>query len=337
MSLLAREAQRGRIQLIMKLIDTQVRPEIQRNIAETIAGSVSASRSVPNSLGQTMPAVGAKEEAQPGVSRIINDRCASSPGPGPTAKDTATTTQRTISDDRDFVPKLCAPPGTINNSLSFSSNKSPSRSSVEGLSGKPGKGNTSDSSRAVVVHGSRVYTTFDIDSTKSECRTARLLSIDQSHSFSSAISLRHVRSDYTLPLGVFQGATPDDLLKLDELYETLGWIVQSIDMRVAALVKTASERFDRHIISTGASCTSTRRPRQFKDQEEWQTGGGYKTQWNPDADWGSEMAWSEVKVKQAKPGKKGTSSKLRHQYLPCDWSLPAPGSPFWEADDPSIW
>jgi hypothetical protein len=320
MSFLAREAQRGRIQQIMKLIDTKIRPEIQRAVAETFARPVAASGSTIHPLGQMPPTESATKDTQSGSFRIMDGERTNAPAPGPGIEDMATATQCTIIASRNAVTKSSGPAGAIKNSLPTSLN----HSSIQGLSRKTDRGIRPDSSGAWITNGCRIDTTFSIESVESEYvgRTARFISFDQSALVRIAVSLRHLRSGHTLPKGFFEGATSDDLSVLDNLYQSLSQMVQAIDRRVDALVKTASDSFNRHMVASEAGCASKKGPRRFKGQEGWQTGTGKKTHWNANADWGSEMAWSEVEVKQAEPGKTGASSKLRHHYVPCEWNLP---------------
>ncbi|OIW29357.1 hypothetical protein CONLIGDRAFT_321559 [Coniochaeta ligniaria NRRL 30616] len=325
MSLLAREAQRGRIRQIMKSIDAKIRPEIQRAITETKARSVSTSGSIPNPLGY-MPLAGSHaEDIQPETFRTVDDERPNASAPRLRLEDTAITTKRTSSTNRDVLPKLGGPAGTMDNSISASLNCS----LIQGLSGKSCNGITPGSSMTLITDTSRTHTTFSNELAEYPYvdGTDRVRSFDQDPLFRMAISLQHLRSGCALPKGIFLGATSDDLSVLDDLYQGLSRMVQAIDRRVAALVKTASEGFDRHMVSSGAGRASTRRPRRFKGQEDWQLSGGKKTHWNANADWGSEVAWSEVEIKQAELGKKGPSSKLRHQYIPYEWNLSAPGSP----------
>jgi len=135
-----------------------------------------------------------------------------------------------------------------------------------------------------------------------------------------AASLRHLRSGSDIPEGTFEGSTPDDISVLDHLCQSLSHILQEIDRNIAAVLRPAAERFDHHMQSSASFSASTARTCRYQAQEEWQTGRGKRTQWNPDADWDSDMAWTEVEV--CRPAESHGPSKLRHTYVPCEWSRP---------------
>ena len=145
-------------------------------------------------------------------------------------------------------------------------------------------------------------------------------SLDPSALSRIAASLRHLLSGSDIPEGTFDGSTSDDVSVLDDLCQSLSHILQEIDRNIAAALRPAAERFDNHIQSSTSSSASTTGTCRYKAQEEWQTGRGRKTQWDPDADWDSDMVWSEVEVSQ--PAGKRAPSRLRQTYVPCEWSIP---------------
>lgn len=312
MSFLAHEAQRGRITQIMNLIDTKIRPGIQQAIAEFSSGPVLAPTSALDPVGHmSLVNATAPEVTQLRSLRIVDDEPPKLATSGQIIENPAIT----MHSKQDIVPKLCTLTGTMGDPVTTSFN----RSSLQGLSRKPDKGTSPDSCRAPNPNEHHIHTTcsFGLAGTTGSPPS------DQNLQRRLANCLQYLRSDNTLPKGIFEGATADDLSVLDDIYGHLSRIVQAIDRRIAALVRRASEGFDRHMASSAVTCASTRRSRRFRGQEDWQVDGRKKTLWNANADWGSEMAWSEVEVKQAEPSKKGASSKLRYPYIPCEWNVPA--------------
>lgn len=311
MSFLAHEAQRGRITQIMNLIDTKIRPGIQQAITESSPGPVWAPSSSLDPVGHmSLVNATAPEVTQLRCLRIVGDEPPKLATSGQIIENPAIS----VSSKQDIVPKLCTLTGTMGDPVTTSFN----RSSLQGLSRKPDNGTSPNSCRALNANEHK-YTVCSFGL----AGTTGSLHSDQDLLGRLANCLRYLRSDNTLPKGLFEGATADDLSVLDDIYGHLSRMVQAIDRKIAALVRRASEGFDRHMASSAVTSASTRRPRRFRGQEDWQVDGRKKTLWNANADWGSEMAWSEVEVKQAEPSKKEASSKLRYPYIPCEWNLPA--------------
>jgi hypothetical protein len=138
--------------------------------------------------------------------------------------------------------------------------------------------------------------------------------------------LRYLQSGRDIPGGTFEGVTHNDLTVLDDLHRALSSMLRAIDRQTATIAAAATDRFERHMASLVAPQHSpVEKTVRFRGQEEWQTGGGRRIRWNPDAGWESDAPWTEFEVNpEGEParGQTGRRSKLRHSYVPLEWTLP---------------
>lgn len=328
MSVLAREARREHIQQIMKLINTKIRPAILRAIDETTAPKAGSSSDRPDQMAFAPNTV--VDTEAPGAFKSTDDKY-----PNPSAPRAGTA----VSNTHTYGVNPLNPTDYHD---------------ATGLDPYSNQGRTIEKSkRRIPVDGptastsgeGRTLTTFNSGFVKSKYldRTVRPLPLplDDRRALSRiAISLRHLRSGHDIPEDIFGGGggatSADDLTVLDSLYQSLNRMVQAIDRRVAAIAKTATGRFDRHMASLEEAQAHS--PRHFKNQEEWQTRGGKKkTRWNPDAEWGEETVWSEVEVEHGEPVRRRAGSRLRYSYIPDDWTRLPPEESSYEEEESSIW
>jgi hypothetical protein len=332
MSVLAREARREHIQQIMKLINTKIRPAILRAIDETTALKAGSSSDRPDQMAFAPNTV--VDTEAPGAFKSTDDKYPnpSAPRAGTAVSNTHTYGVNPLNPTDDHDATGLDPYSNHGRTIEKSKRRIPVDGPTASTSGE-----------------GRTLTTCNSGFVKSKYLDRIVhplpLPLDDRRALSRiAISLRHLRSGHDIPEDIFGGGggptSADDLTVLDSLYQSLSRMVQAIDRRVAAIAKTATERFDRHMASLEAqSEAQSRRPRHFEDQEEWQTRGEKKkTRWNPDADWGEEMVWSEVEVGQGEPVRRRAGSRLRYNYIPDDGTRPPPPEESsYEEEESSMW
>lgn len=338
MSFWARQAQREHIQQIITLIDSYIRPDLQRAITEATSRTAEApgpDSSPPHQAQTTRRATEA--QVPDGACRNGGDQYPDSADPGSELKANSgiMPTPREPYVKRPVFSSLNAFSNTIIPLPPTGLDQPLSEMASTGLD----QGSPPSSSRPSPPIGSHTYTTSSnpLVATLSANEPWRNVSIDRSPLARIAKALRHLRSGSSLPKGIFRGATSDDLLVLETLYQALTRMIQGIDKTVADIVNTASQRFDEHMASSGQETAPVKKLRCFKDQEEWQVNGAKKTRWNPNADWGSEMVFSEVEAKPQEPAMRGPGSRLRQTYVPDEWSWSASESPFWETEVSDNW
>lgn len=318
MSVLAREARREHIQQIMRLINASIRPQLQRAIDETMLRSASRDGCSCDRLGGqiALDTHTTGDLEQPSILSPDDDAYPNTLTPEPGTESSSPPTRRATSTDVIAVSKTGCPSNTTDDHPTTSLDSS----SIKGCTAeKPERRIIIDGPLAANASESHKHGTSGSDPTRLQA-----LPLDESVLSRIALSVRYLRSGRDIPNAIFEGATHHDMSVLDCLYQALRRMVQAIDRSVAAMVDTATARFDKHMASLKLQPSSARRPRHFQGEEEWQTGRGKRTQWNPNADWGSDMVWSEVEVKEGEPVRQRPGSRLRHAYIPCEWDPPPP-------------